>query len=433
MKTELFIEQAFKRAITFFESGYITQAKEIYEKILQEDNNSFDAHHLLGICHFQLNSFEDSIISIKKAIKLNPEILKSYIDLGDSYRALKQYENAQSAYEEVLEKNPNSAIAYHGLGLSYKEKKEYNKALTFFKKAIKLDRNFFICYYDMANTYEKLNKFELYFFYLEKTININPDFYDALFSMAQYYRKTKNEKKMKVYLEKTLEKQPKHPGANHLLASLNQEADSIYSLEYAEELFDRYADFFEAHLVDTLNYQVPFIIKEKLKYLNPPRSSKVLDLGCGTGLLGKTVVDMFPSLVGVDISANMIAEARKKEIYTTLHTKDINEFLSKNEQEFDLIIAPDVFIYIGDLKTIFSRVKTILKNNGYYIFTIEDDSNINTVDFQLGKSGRFSHTIKYVDSLCKENGFEIVDKEQIILREENKIGQEGIIYILKNQ
>lgn len=340
------------------------------------------------------------------------------------------FEKAESAYKKVIENNPKSEIACHGLGLLYKDNQEYEKALVFFKKAIKLNREFSICIYDMAMTYDKLNKYELCFFYLEKAIKINPDFYEALYSMAQYYRKMKNEKKMREYLQKTLLKRPNHPGANHLLSSLNGETSS-YSLEYARDLFDRYADFFEDHLVNTLNYKVPFIIKEKLKFLNPPKNSRILDLGCGTGLLGKTLIDVFPNLVGVDISSNMIKETRKKDIYTELYINDIDAFLLRNEQEFDLIIAPDVFIYITDLQTIFSSVKKSLNPSGYFIFTIEPLMEITTENCQLEKSGRVSHTIKYVKSLCKNNGFEIIENEEITLREENKIGQKGVVFILK--
>jgi len=336
----------------------------------------------------------------------------------------------KQVFEKDLTYDQNLAIEYHNLGLLYKENKEYEKALVFFKKAIKLNREFYICIYDMAMTYDKLNKFELCFFYLEKAIKINPDFYEALYSMAQYYRKMKNEKKMQEFLQKTLKKRPDHPGANHLLSSLNGESSS-YSLEYARDLFDRYADFFEDHLLNTLNYKVPFIIKEKLKSLNPPKNSRILDLGCGTGLLGKTLIDVFPNLVGVDISSNMIKETKKKDIYTELYINDIDTFLLKNEQKFDLIIAPDVFIYITDLQTIFSSVKKSLNPSGYFIFTIEPLKGITTENCQLEKSGRVSHTVEYVKSLCKNNGFEIIEDEEIILREENKIGQKGVVFILR--
>jgi predicted TPR repeat methyltransferase len=394
------IKQALEKAYSLQKSGSITQAKEICEDILLEEETSFDTHNLLGICQYQLEEFDSSIISIQRAIELNPNDLNS-----DSY---------------------------FKLGDCYKHNKDSKNALLYFKKAVKGNHNCHLCYHNIADSYNKLNKFELCIFNLQKAIKLCPDSFDSLFLMVQCYRKMKNEKKMMEYIHKTLEKLPEHPGANHFLASLNKETSSKYSLEYAEDLFDRYADHFEEHLINSLKYQVPFIIKEKLQYLNLPRDSEILDLGCGTGLVGKTLVDLFPHLVGVDISTNMIEETRKKDIYTTLHINDINDFLFKNIQNFDLIIAADVFIYIGAIQTIFSSVRKCLPSNGYFIFTIELSLENNMENYQLSKSGRFSHSMEYIESLCKETEFEIVEKEEIILREENKTGQKGVIFTLKN-
>lgn len=385
---------------------------------------------------FKINdSFEKDIFSTQKNI-LNEDCnsfdANYLLRLANSFRALKQYDKAELTYKKVIEADVTSAKACYAFGLFYIEYKEYEKAIIYFKKAIKLDREFYLGLYGMAKAYDKLGKYELCFFYLEKAIKINPDFDEALYSMAQYYRKMKNEKKMQEFLLKTLVKRPEHPGANHLLSSLNEETSS-YSLEYARDLFDRYADFFEDHLINTLKYKVPFIIKEKLKSLNLSKDSRILDLGCGTGLLGKTIVDIFPNLVGVDISSNMIEETRKKDIYSKLHINDIDDFLLNNKEEFDLIVAPDVFIYIADLQTIFSCIKKCLSKDGYFIFTIEPMNGVSSENSQLEKSGRVSHSLDYVKTLSKSAGFEIVENEEIILREENKIGQKGFIFTLKTK
>ncbi len=358
--------------------------------------------------------------TVKQAFEKAIELQKS----GSTTQAI-------TIYKDILDDDKANFEANFELGNCYKNCKDYNKALFYLKEASKANTKCYTCHFNMAQIYDKLCKYEFSLFHLEKVMKVCPEFYEALFSIAQCYRKMKNEGKMYEYLKRTLAKLPEHPGANHLLASLNEETKSDYSSLYARDLFDRYAGHFEEHLVSSLKYQVPFIIKEKLLSLNSAKDSKILDLGCGTGLLGKTVVDSFPNLVGVDISSNMIDETRKKDIYSELHTNDIQEFLLKSVQEYDLIIAADVFIYIGALKTIFSRIKKSINSNSYFIFTIELLNEFDKESFHLAKSGRFSHTIEYIESLCKDYGFEIIDKEKIILRQENKIGQKGVIFILK--
>jgi predicted TPR repeat methyltransferase len=39
--------------------------------------------------------------------------------------------------------------------------------------------------------------------------------------------------------------------------------------------------------------------------------------------------------------------------------------------------------------------------------------------------------MKYIEIMCNDFGFKIVDKEEIVLRQENKNGQKGAIFTLK--
>ena len=431
MKKKLIIKQAFEKAVSLHKSEQIVKSKQICEDIIQKDDTRFDAHYLLGLCFYRLEDFENAITSLERAIELNPNEFNFYIKLSNAYSALKLYEKAKSVLKKAIELDSSKSDVYLQLGNCYVKSRDYKNGLIFYKKAVKINNRCCICYYNMADTYNKIYKYDHAIFYLQKLIKICPDYYEAFYSMAQCYKQMKNERKMLEYLHITLQKLPEHPGANHLLASYNGETTSKYSSEYAKKLFNNYADYFEEHLLNSLKYQVPFIIKEKLKPLNIPKNSKVLDLGCGTGLIGKNIVDLFPDLVGVDISANMIEETRKKEIYTELHISDINDFLLKNVQEFHLVIAADVFLYIGDLEIIFSSIKKFLNSNGYFLFTIELSTEIDQTDFQLGNSRRFSHSVEYIENMSKDFGFEVVDKEEIILRQENKIGQKGAIFILQ--
>lgn len=84
------------------------------------------------------------------------------------------------------------------------------------------------------------------------------------------------------------------------------------------------------------------------------------------------------------------------------------------------------------MHAIFSSIRGSLESKGYFVFTIELSTQNNTSDHQLAKSGRFSHTLEYIEFLCKKVGFDIVDKEEIVLRQEKDAGQKGIVFTLKN-
>src|SRR5262249_4192924 len=81
---------------------------------------------------------------------------------------------------------------------------------------------------------------------------------------------------------------------------------------YLTRLFDGYAERFDKNLVGDLDYRVPEnlfeLVRENLPSL-PEHQLDILDLGCGTGLLGKPFKPLAKSLVGIDLSAGMLRRA----------------------------------------------------------------------------------------------------------------------------
>jgi predicted TPR repeat methyltransferase len=94
------------------------------------------------------------------------------------------------------------------------------------------------------------------------------------------------------------------------------------------------------------------------------------------------------SLVGVDLSPEMVEIARSRNIYDKLEVAEITEWLNRSAQSFDLIIACDTLIYFGDLSEIMMAAANRLNPGGLLAFTLERcDRGL----FHLGDSGRFSH------------------------------------------
>lgn len=68
-----------------------------------------------------------------------------------------------------------------------------------------------------------------------------------------------------------------------------------------------------AHVYDTQYFdEQEAKIKTIVQHLRLPRSIKVLDAGCGTGLLFRHVIDKADFVVGIDVSRGLLQKARKK-------------------------------------------------------------------------------------------------------------------------
>ena len=133
-----------------------------------------------------------------------------------------------------------------------------------------------------------------------------------------------------------------------MLSSLSGITPKTAPREYVEKLFDGYAERFEVSLVDTLDYKIPKLITDILIQTNTTGSlGSVLDLGCGTGLLGQSIKGYCSKLEGIDLSNKMLEVASQKKVYDKLSQSDIIEYLSSISLDFDYYVALDVFIYIG--------------------------------------------------------------------------------------
>jgi predicted TPR repeat methyltransferase len=345
--------------------------------------------------------------------------------LGKLDAAISFYEKAISIKPEYFEAHYNVASAHHKLG-------RLDAAVTSYKKVVAISP-------DYAVTHNNKILSVIYFFskglipdaidVLETLIKGSPN--DALlFNMAGgcYASQGKNNLAIKFY-EKALILKPDYAIPQHMLNSLQGNTSKGPPKEYVKNLFDDYAERFDESLLKQLQYKLPFLIKEIILKIDPARIKfdKVIDLGCGTGLSGNDLQGISNNLTGIDISANMISKANELGVYDSLIAGDIIDILDLSKEKYDLFIALDVFIYIGEITAMFNAIKKCSKKNSFFIFSIETHQG---EGYSLLKSSRYAHSDSYILKVAS-NGYELVDSQNVKLRKEGNNWIDGKIYILK--
>jgi predicted TPR repeat methyltransferase len=171
---------------------------------------------------------------------------------------------------------------------------------------------------------------------------------------------------------------------------------------YVARLFDDYAPRFDKHLTDNLGYRAPALIAEALGAVaSGRRFVSALDLGCGTGLMGEALQGRVAHLAGVDLSAAMIAKARELGFYDELIIGDAVAPMRERPSAFDLIVAVDALVYVGDLAPLFAAVARALTSDGLFAFSVETCEGDR---FKLEPTMRFAHSRSYVEATAREVG-----------------------------
>ena len=90
---------------------------------------------------------------------------------------------------------------------------------------------------------------------------------------------------------------------------------------------------------------------------------KVLDIGCGTGVLFGSLLKYAPSeIVGVDISDKMLEIARKKYgHFDNIKFKNM-DVLELDENDFDIVYIYNAYPHMMDVEKLKSKLKQICKS-----------------------------------------------------------------------
>jgi len=230
-------------------------------------------------------------------------------------------------------------------------------------------------------------------------------------------------------LQRGLDLLPGEPSLEFHLAIASGETPRTQPKEIMQELFDKYATRFDTELVGSLKYRVPRRVSDFIKQRSPALDISILDLGCGTGLLGVYLGPVSGAFVGVDLSAKMIERAALHRIYSDLRQADVlDELRATPPGTYDYITANDVFIYVGDVSEVIPAAFKALRRGGALIFSCETAQESENA-LVIRPSKRYAHTVSSIQAFCQDAGFESCVIETVDLRFERGSPIPGFVAI----
>jgi len=416
-------------ASLYYEQKKYDKAETCAKEALALDNDNFSALLNLGNIAYAKGDFKNALQFYTRLYEKNPNSYNAIINIANTSYNLSHYIRAIEFAQMAMEKRPNSVDPYIIAGNAYIELSKNEEATALLKQASSIAPASDWLANSIANLFRKMGDYRLCLHYAWKVFalkgkNITVDDHINFAYMLYEAKDEHNDELVDKYLSRWQQTFPNNPIVCHSVAALTGSgAVNTADLTYVKGLFDGFAPTFD-EILQALDYRVPELIAQSLKQNLKTKLFKkrrILDLGCGTGLCAEAARRFFPNeeFYGVDISEKMLEQAGIKNIYKELYNDDIISFLAETADPFHAVIAGDVLTYAGDLKQLFRLLIRAVKFNGLFIFSVSKNT-YNQNNYFLTPSGRFVHTLAYINRLLKHCGFEAISINETTLRHEGE-------------
>jgi predicted TPR repeat methyltransferase len=361
------------------------------------------ALHAAGVEAFGAGHLKTAAELIDKAIATNGQVPEFHYNLAIVLRAQDKLKEAAASYRRAILLKPDYVNAHNNLGNVLKLLGDRDKARASFEQAL---------HHKPANA-------------------------DTHYNLGVLCSDSGNNSEAALHFRRCLDLDPDDSrGVRMLLAHLGlqtapertSEAQLLNIYAVRSRFWDRDSSYF-AHV----------LVAEGLQQQGARGNLDILDIGCGTGLVGTRVRHLAGRLDGVDLSPAMLEKARDKKIYDRLDRSDLVSFMSGHEESYDAVLGAAALIHFGDLEAVFQAAAACLRGGGLFVFTLlsneagEADFAVAASD-KLAQSGCYTHSEGYLERLAPACGFSLQTLNEVI-HEQDSDGNPvpGLVVVLRRE
>jgi predicted TPR repeat methyltransferase len=349
---------------------------------------------LEGVAHYEAGRLPEAERKFAAALALAPGRASVLGNLGAVRLKLGRVEQALELLQQALAQEPHELTALGHCGSALAELGRTEEALAHFERALAVEARAPVLWTLRGNALKELGRRE-----------------DAAASFREALARGGDAELLRYYLAGVASGPP----------------PAQAPAGYVEALFDGYAAQFNEHLVQALRYDAPAVLTQRLASQGL-RWRNALDLGCGTGLCGSLLRPLADRVTGIDLSANMLEKARALGVYDVLEHAGIAAFLAAAREQYDLVVAADVFIYVGALDEVFRLLARRMPAGGSFCFTVEEAQH---AELELRPSLRYAHSEAGIRRLAREHGFTVSAMEKRPVREDQQVPIPGLFFWLE--
>ncbi len=168
-----------QEALELHQAGILTTAKELYNKLLEEQPEHNDAIFLLGTLNLQQRNYDTACAYFMKTLKLVPDHVTAHCNLGTALHESGKLDEAVISYNNAISLKPDYADAYYNLGNTLNELGQLDKAVESYGQAILYNQDYVDAHYNLGNVLKAQHKPDEAVYSYNKTIALKPDYAQA--------------------------------------------------------------------------------------------------------------------------------------------------------------------------------------------------------------------------------------------------------------
>ena len=392
-------QQQLNNLVKYYQTGRYIDAEKLSLSITQEFPKHQFGWKVLAAVLWKLGKKNESLDICQKSLQLAPNDSEAHNNLGVILQQLNRLSESEASFRQAISLKPNYAEAHSNLGNTLKEQGRLKEAEASFRQAITLKPDLAVAHYNLGKVYKKIAKNSKAVECFEKTLELSSeDLLGATLQLATLGKRKIPDKTPEKFMQEFYRKKSKNWG----------------NLEKKKN-----------------KYRGHLLIENAFKTThNTSKKIDILDMGCGTGSLARILRPYARTLVGVDLSPDMLFKAKEICLYDSLYEKDLSQYLGEVLNYYDTVVAAAVLIHFNDLDNIFFLVRDSLKINGRFIFSIFEETQKNK---DLNSFLMYAHSDDYITTLADRLNLKIIYRQKDIHEYHKGISVPAIIYVLEKK
>jgi predicted O-linked N-acetylglucosamine transferase (SPINDLY family) len=264
------IAHLLEAAIQHHQAGSISQARELYQQVLQQQPNHVAALNLMGVLSSQAGDLKAGIAFYYRALERQPRFVEAHHNLALALQLVGRIPDAIAHYRIALSLEPNNPETHHNLATLLVQQGQPEPAFRHYQAAIALRPDYATAYVNLGLLYAQQQQFEAAIAAMQQAIRHQPSDAQIYWQLADLFAMQGRVEESLTYLQQARSLQS-HPQIEYSLGkALEEQGDVAAAIAQFRAVLQQQPENAEAvwhqHLILPILYDTPDQIVTQRQY-----------------------------------------------------------------------------------------------------------------------------------------------------------------------